>query len=69
MLIAGLVSLLALLKTRNVTLASVPLFVLLLLLGWVIHVAGVYIIYGMALPALVGLTHLSRVWKQVIYPA
>ena len=65
MLIAGLVSLLTLLKTKNVTLASVPLFVLLPFLGWVFHVRGIYIVYGMALPGLVALTHLSRVWRQV----
>jgi glycerol-3-phosphate acyltransferase PlsY len=65
MLIAGLVSLLTLLKTKNVTLASVPLFVLLPFLGWVFHVRGIYIVYGMALPGLVALTHLSRVWRHV----
>ena len=64
MLIADLVSLLTLLKTKNVTLASVPLFVLLPFLGWVFHVRGIYIVYGMVLPGLVGLTHLSRVWQQ-----
>jgi len=64
MLIAGLVSLLTLLKTKNVTIASVPLFVLLPFLGWVFHVRGIYIVYGMALPGLVALTHLSRVWRQ-----
>ena len=65
MLIAGLVSLLTLLKTKNVTLASVPLFVLLPFLGCVFHVRGIYIVYGMALPWLVALTHLSRVWRQM----
>ena len=65
MLIAGLVSLLTLLKIKNVTLASVPLFVLLPFLGWVFHIRGIYIVYGMALPGLVALTHLSRVWQQV----
>ena len=65
MLIAGLVSLLTLLKTKNVTLASVPLFVLLPFLGCVFHVRGIYIVYGMALPWLVALTHLLRVWRQV----
>ena len=65
MLIAGMVSLLTLLKTKNVTAASVPLFVLLPFLGWVFHVRGIYIVYGMALPSLVALTHLSRVWRQV----
>ena len=69
MLIAGLVSLGTLLKTKNVTLASVSLFVLLPFLGWVFHVEGIYIVYGMALPGIVGLTHLSRVRKQVIHPA
>jgi glycerol-3-phosphate acyltransferase PlsY len=63
-LIAGLISLLTLLKTKNVTLASVPLFVLLPFLGWVFHVRGIYIVYGMALPGLVVLTHLSRVSRQ-----
>ena len=65
MLIAGVVSLLTLLKTKNVTLASVPLFVLLPFLGWIFNVSGIYIVYGMVLPSLVALTHLSRVWKQV----
>jgi glycerol-3-phosphate acyltransferase PlsY len=65
MLIAGMVSLLTLLKTKNVTAASVPLFVLLPFLGWAFHVRGIYIVYGMALPSLVALTHLSRVWRQV----
>jgi len=65
MLLSGLVSLLTLLKTKNVTIASVPLFVLLPFLGWVFHVRGIYIIYGMALPSLVALTHLSRVSRQV----
>ncbi len=64
MLIAGLVSLLTLLKTKNVTIASVPLFALLPFLGWIFHVRGIYIIYGMALPSLVALTHLSRVSRQ-----
>ena len=65
MLIASMVSLLTLLKTKNVTAASVPLFVLLPFLGWAFHVRGIYIVYGMALPSLVALTHLSRVWRQV----
>jgi hypothetical protein len=65
MLISGVVSLLTLLKTKNVTLASVPLFVLLPFLGWIFNVSAIYIVYGMVLPCLVALTHLSRVWKQV----
>ena len=64
-LIAGFISLLTLLKTKNVTLASVPLFVLLPFLGWVFHIRGIYIVYGMALPSIVALTHMSRVWRQV----
>ena len=67
MLIADLVSLLTLLKTKNVTVASVPLFVLRPFLGWVFHVRGIYIIYSMALPGLVALTHLSRVSRRTAH--
>jgi acyl phosphate:glycerol-3-phosphate acyltransferase len=60
-LISGLVCIATLIKTKNVSVASVPLFVLLPVLGWVFHVGGVLIVYGMVLPSLVALTHLSRV--------
>jgi glycerol-3-phosphate acyltransferase PlsY len=65
-IVAGAISLVTLVKTKNVSLASVPLFVLLPPLDRAFHVRGIYIVYGMALPSLVALTHLSRVWRRVI---
>jgi glycerol-3-phosphate acyltransferase PlsY len=65
MIVAGVISLLTLLKTKNVTLSSVPLFVLLPLSGWIFHINGIYIVYGIVLPVIVALTHLSRVHGQV----
>ena len=44
--------------TRNVTFASVFLFAPLALVAWGFGVPGTYIIYSIALPCLVGLTHL-----------
>ena len=57
----------SLLKSKNVILASVPLFVLLPVLGWIFHVRGIYIVYGMVLPSIVALTHLSRVSKRITH--
>jgi hypothetical protein len=65
-IVAGAVSLVTLVKTKNVSLASVPLFGLLPPLDWAFHVRSIYIVYGMALPSLVALTHLSRVWRRFL---
>jgi acyl phosphate:glycerol-3-phosphate acyltransferase len=65
LVISGIVCILTLLKTRNVNIASIPLFVLLPILDMVFHVSGVLIVYGMVLPIIVALTHLSRVRGKV----
>ena len=67
MVIAGAICIITLLKSKNVILASVPLFVLLPVLGWIFHVRGIYIVYGMVLPSIVALTHLSRVSKRITH--
>ena len=69
MTIAGTACILTLIKTRNVSIASVPLFVLLPLLGVLFHVSGVLIVYGMVLPIIVALTHLSRVRAKAPHTA
>jgi len=60
MLILGGPSILTLLITRNVTLASAVLFVPLSLVCWWLGVPGIHIAYSIALPCLIGLTHLLR---------
>ena len=57
LIIAGPV-LVVLAITKKVPLASICLFVPLPLVCWWLKVPGMLIIYGMALPALVGITHL-----------
>jgi len=60
MLIVGGVSIVTLLITRNVILASAVLFVPLSLLCWWFEVPGVLVGYSIALPCLVGFTHFLR---------
>lgn len=59
LIVAGPAALVLLLK-KNVTLASIFLFVPLPLVAWRLGFSGTLIVYSMALPALVGLTHLLR---------
>ncbi len=60
MLIMAGPTILALLITRNVTLASAVLFVPLSLVCWWRGVPGTYLAYSIALPCLVGFTHFLR---------
>lgn len=69
MLIALSLGLATLLKTRNVNLASAPLFISLPLICWAFRVPGVLIVYGMGLPSLVAFTHFLRVRQRVLHPA
>jgi len=60
MLIVGGVSIVTLLITRNVILASAVLFVPLSLVCWWFEVPGMLVGYSIALPCLVGFTHFLR---------
>jgi glycerol-3-phosphate acyltransferase PlsY len=60
MLILATPSLLALVISRSVILASVVLFVPLPFVCWWLGVPGVLVAYGIALPCLVGFTHFLR---------
>ena len=60
MLILGGVSIVTLVITRNVILASVVLFAPLSLVSWWLGVPGMLVGYGIALPCLVGFTHFLR---------
>jgi len=53
-------ALLVLIRKKNVILASAVLFVPLSLLGWLFSLPAPLIIYSMALPCLVGITHFLR---------
>ena len=59
-LILGGVSIVALLITRNVILASAVLFAPLSLVCWWLGVPGMLVGYSIALPCLVGFTHFLR---------
>ena len=69
MLIVGGPSALVLYLKKNVTLASAVLFISLPLVCWWRGVSGVLILYSMALPALVGLTHLLRLREGTVRQA
>jgi glycerol-3-phosphate acyltransferase PlsY len=60
MFIVGGPALLTLILRKNVMLASAILFIPLPLVGWWLGIPGLLIVYSMALPGLVGLTHLLR---------
>jgi glycerol-3-phosphate acyltransferase PlsY len=65
MLILATPSLLALIVSRNVILASAVLFVPLPFVCWWLGVPGVLVAYGIALPCLVGFTHFLRTRQAV----
>ena len=60
MLIAGTLSIAALIKTRNVIKASIALFVPLPLLCWWLSLPGILLLYSIWLPGIVGTTHFIR---------
>jgi glycerol-3-phosphate acyltransferase PlsY len=66
MLIVAAPAALVLFLKKNVDLASAVLFSPLPLVCWWLGVSGVLIIYSMALPSLVGLTHLLRLRQSAV---
>ncbi|MBA7666838.1 Glycerol-3-phosphate acyltransferase [subsurface metagenome] len=65
MLILAGPTLIALYFWRNVTKASCVLFIPLPLVCWWLGVPGVLVAYGVALPCLVGFTHILRMRQKV----
>jgi glycerol-3-phosphate acyltransferase PlsY len=68
MLVSCTLGLITLLKTKNVTLSSAPLFISLPLLCWLFNTQAELIIYSMVLPSLVGFTHFLRVHVPKLWP-
>ncbi|MFH1650968.1 MAG: glycerol-3-phosphate acyltransferase [Chloroflexota bacterium] len=65
MLICGTAAAIVLLWKRSVTPACAVLFISLPLVGWWLQTPGVLIAYGVALPCLVGVTHLLRTREKM----
>ncbi len=68
MLIVSVPTVAVLLIKKNVILASAVMFISLLFVNWWLHVQGILIFYGVALPVMVALTHYFRV-RHVKKPA
>jgi acyl phosphate:glycerol-3-phosphate acyltransferase len=66
-IIALILALISLALWKNVLLSSAVGFVPLSLLGWLFHYPGILIAYSVALPCLLGLTHLLRTRKQIAH--
>ncbi|MDD5288099.1 MAG: glycerol-3-phosphate acyltransferase [Dehalococcoidales bacterium] len=60
MLIVAVPTIAVLLIKKNVILTSAVLFISLPLVGWWQHIPGIWIVYGIALPILVAITHYFR---------
>ena len=69
MLILAIPTVATLIIKKNVNIASAVLFIALPVVGWVMHISGILIVYGIALPCLVGFTHYLRVRGQVVTQA
>ena len=69
MLILALPTLLILILRRNVTPAMAFLFIALPLVDWWLKVPGVLIVYGIALPALTGITTFFRTRPKAVRQA
>ena len=69
MLILTLPTLLILIWKRNVTPSMAFLFIVLPLLDWWLKVPSVLIAYGLALPALIGITTFFRTRQRAAHPA
>ena len=65
MLIAAMPAVIVLIVKRNVSLACAFLFIPLPLACWLLGVSGSLIVYSIALPCLIGLTHLLRTRQSV----
>ncbi len=61
MLILAIPTIAALIITKNTIIASAVLFIALPVVGWLTHVSGILIAYGILLPCIVGITHYFRV--------
>jgi len=68
-LILGAMAAAVLIKTKNVVLASVVLFLPLSLVSWWLGVSGGLVAYSIGLPCLVGLTHYVRTRQKLMRPA
>lgn len=60
-LIVAVPTISVLLLKKNVILTSAVMFISLPLVSWWLNVSGVLVIYGIALPVMVGITHYLRV--------
>jgi len=69
MLILALPTLIILIFRKNVTPSMAFLFIALPLVGWWLKVPGVLIAYGIALPALTGITTFFRTRPKTIRQA
>ena len=61
MLIVSVPTMAVLLLKKNVILTSTVMFISLPLVSWWLNVSGILVIYGIALPVIVGITHYFRV--------
>ena len=61
MLIVSVPTMAVLLLKKNVILTSAVMFISLPLVSWWLNVSGILVIYGIALPVIVGITHYFRV--------
>ena len=69
MLILAIPTVVTLIIKKNVNIASAVLFIALPVVGWVMHISGILIAYGIAMPCLVGFTHYLRVRGRVVTQA
>jgi glycerol-3-phosphate acyltransferase PlsY len=69
MLIMATPAILVLLITKKVPIASAVLFVPLSLIGWWLGISVPLILYSIALPCLVGFTHLIRTVPRAVRQA
>ena len=67
-LISGAFAAAALIRTRNVILASAVLFVPLPFISWWLGISGALITYSIGLPCLVGITHYIRTRQEMPLP-
>jgi glycerol-3-phosphate acyltransferase PlsY len=67
MLILAIPTIVTLVYKRSVTPAMAFLFIALPLVDWWLKVPGLLVAYGMALPALVGITHYLRVRPKAVH--
>mgnify|MGYP001331239482 CR=1 FL=1 len=67
-LISGAFAAAALIRTRNVILASAVLFIPLPFISWWLGIPGALIIYAIGLPCLVGITHYARTRQEMPLP-